>query len=326
LLVLNSMAGGNIPLGKVIDSQIFTVTMLTTEFYNPASPLPAHHLVWNAIGDADRCPQALEMATVLLSKTDVPVLNTPASVARTGRAENAPRFSEIKGVIVPKTLPITKAALGQSDALAMLEASGFAFPFLLRAVGFHEGKHFVKLHSKGELSTALLAMPGWEFAVIQFLDARDSDGRCRKYRVMSIGGKLYPLHAAISKNWKIHYYTADMAENSAHRAEDLAFLSDMPHVLGSTAMNALEKISNTLGLDYAGIDFSLNAKGEILFFEANATMSIAQPPAGEKWAYRRAPVQKAVDAVTAMLLSKSNQQGDLHHMRSPDAPSLEIPG
>ena len=41
----------------------------------------------------------------------------------------------------------------------------------------------------------------------------------------------------------------------------------------------------TLGLDYAGIDFGLRATGEILLFEANATMVVNPPDPGERWAY-----------------------------------------
>ncbi len=49
-------------------------------------------------------------------------------------------------------------------------------------------------------------------------------GTIAKYRVMMIGGWLYPLHLAISAHWKIHYVTADMTENAEHRAEEAKFL------------------------------------------------------------------------------------------------------
>jgi hypothetical protein len=147
-------------------------------------------------------------------------------------------------------------------------------------------------------------MPGREFSVIQFLDTRGADGKYRKYRVMVIDGKFYPLHAAVSSNWKIHYFSADMAENAEHRNEDGIFLSDMPRVLGHAAMQTIADIRDALRLDYFGIDFSLTTGGEVVFFEANATMNIVQPEAGEKWDYRRTAVQKALDAVTSMLLSR----------------------
>jgi glutathione synthase/RimK-type ligase-like ATP-grasp enzyme len=305
VLVLNSVAGGNTPLRRAIDNQVFTTTLLATEFYDPARPLPEHQVVWNAIGDADLGGKALHTAAELLRKTGAPVINRPEAVALTGRECMTKRLAGIKNLLLPKTVRMSRSALERDDAKAALEAMGFRFPVLLRALGFHAGKHFIKAAGADNLRAGLAAMPGGEFAVIQFLDVPGKDGNYRKYRVMTIDGKFYPLHAAISRNWKIHYFSADMAENAAHRAEDGDFLLDMPSVLGPAAMATLEEIRSAVSLDYAGIDFGMTAKGEILFFEANAAMVILPPGRGEQWDYRRAPVQKALDAVTAMLLSRS---------------------
>ena len=47
-----------------------------------------------------------------------------------------------------------------------------------------------------------------------------------------------------SHQWKVHYFSADMADNAEHRAEDEAFLlGDMPAALVARAMSALEGIS-----------------------------------------------------------------------------------
>jgi len=304
VLVLGSALGGNIPLHQAINDRIFRVTLLVTEFADPAFPLPKHQLVWNAIGDADTGTEVLARASSLLKKTKAPVINPPEIVARTGRADNALRLAGIKGLLVPKITALSREQLERTDARTRLESLGFAFPVLLRAQGFHAGKHFAKLDSPAEIIRALAGMPGQEFAVIQFLDARSADGKIRKYRVMMIDGRLHPLHAAVSQDWKIHYFSADMKENAAHRAEDEAFLLDMPRVLGPAAMSALAHVQSILALDYAGIDFSVDAAGELVFYEANATMVIAAPDPDKKWDYRRAPVQKAFDAVTNMLKSR----------------------
>jgi len=141
---------------------------------------------------------------------------------------------------------------------------------------------------------------------MQYLDARGPDGKMRKYRVMMINGEIYPLHAAISNHWKIHYFTADMADNPEHRAEDAAFLENMPDVLGPLAISALCQIQAMLGLDYAGVDFGLNAKGEVLVFEANATMVVNPPEPDERWNYRRPAYQRIHAAVQKMLLDRAH--------------------
>jgi hypothetical protein len=70
-------------------------------------------------------------------------------------------------------------------------------------------------------------------------------------------------------------------------------------------MAALERISTMLDLDYGGVDFAVNAQGDILFFEANATMVMIPLPPDEKWAYRRPAFDKVFAAVRTMLLERS---------------------
>jgi hypothetical protein len=70
-------------------------------------------------------------------------------------------------------------------------------------------------------------------------------------------------------------------------------------------MAALAEIQNILGLDYAGIDFGLNAAGDVLLFEANATMTVLPPDRDRRWDYRREAVQRIEEAVRKMLIEKA---------------------
>ena len=153
---------------------------------------------------------------------------------------------------------------------------------------------------------ALAELPGQELIVMQYLDARGGDGKVRKYRVMFIDGQMYPLHVATSNHWKVHYFTAEMADNPAHRTEDEAFLENTAEVLGPVAMNALQQIESILGLDYGGIDFGLNAKGELLVFEANATMVVNPPEPDERWNYRRPAFKRIQAAIQKMLMERAS--------------------
>jgi hypothetical protein len=121
-----------------------------------------------------------------------------------------------------------------------------------------------------------------------------------------IDGQLYPLHAAVSSHWKIHYFSAEMADHPQHRAEDAEFLRNMANVLGIRAMAALEQIQKTLGLDYGGIDFGLNDKGDVLLFEANATMTVIPPGTDQRWDYRRPAVEQIYQAVFRMLMNRAS--------------------
>jgi glutathione synthase/RimK-type ligase-like ATP-grasp enzyme len=207
-----------------------------------------------------------------------------------------------------RTMAIARDILAGRDGAHALAAHGFAFPLLLRSPGYHTGRNFVLVEAATDLAAAATDLPGEELLVIEYLDARGHDGRARKFRVMMIGGRLYPLHLAISQSWKVHYFTSDMADEPGHRAEEAKFLEDMPGTLGAKAMRALKEIQAALGLDYAGIDFGLSDDGDLLLFEANATMVIAKPNDDARWAYRRSAIDQVLDAVVAMLTRKATTQ------------------
>jgi hypothetical protein len=105
----------------------------------------------------------------------------------------------------------------------------------------------------------------------------------------------------------VHYFSAAMAEQENYRAEERRFLNDMPNVLGMRAMTALERLSERMGLDYAGVDFALARDGSVLVFEANATMTINAPPPDAMWDYRRSAAVSVQRAVARML---SGKEGD----------------
>ena len=289
VLLLVSVKGGNIPARHIFDGRTYKVTVLYVEYYDPALPLPAHDLVFNAIGDADLCEAALLTAEQIVARTDAPVIDHPSAVCRTGRVANAAEMRALPDVRAPRI------ALKRKN-----ELKGLSFPLLLRAPGFHTGQHFVKLDRAEDVPAALAELPGDEVLAIEYLDARGADGKSRKYRVMFIGGALYPLHLAISSDWKVHYFTADMAIEEAHRQEEQRFLENMEQALGSRAMAALTRIAAHLDLDYGGIDFAVSADGALIFFEANTTMVIVPPPADAKWDYRRAAIARALDAARAL--------------------------
>jgi hypothetical protein len=209
-----------------------------------------------------------------------------------------------------RTAAITRGELGDPDGAQFLAAREFSFPLLLRSPGYHTGRNFVLVEAPEALAGAVQSLPGDELLAIEYLDARGSDGKARKFRVMMIDGRLYPLHLAISRDWKVHYFTSDMSDQPDHRAEEAAFLEDMPGTLGGNAMRALANVQAALGLDYAGIDFGLSPAGELLLFEANAAMVIVKPNNDAHWAYRRGAIDRVLDALAAMIMRRATPLTD----------------
>jgi hypothetical protein len=305
LLMLVAARGGNIPTRHLLDDRVFATTVAVADYCDPDQPLPPHDLLFNAVGDADLAGDAMAAARLVAARSSAPVINPPERVGATGRVEVARRLGDIQGVRTPSIVVLPRNVLQGSGGAAALTGRGMAFPLLVRALGFHTGRHFVRVEKPSDLAGAVATLPGELLAAIEYLDARGPDGRWRKFRVMMIDGILYPLHLAVSDSWKVHYFTAGMADRPEHRAEEASFLADMTDVLGPDATAALERICERLGLDYGGIDFGIGPGGEVLVFEANATMVVNPPEPAVIWDYRREPVRRVLDAVRRMLLHRA---------------------
>jgi tetratricopeptide (TPR) repeat protein len=304
LLLLFSAKGGNIDIQPWIDDRRYAVTALCADYHDAEAPLPAHDLIVNAIGDADLCADALENAERIIARSLAPVINPPALIGPTTRAGNAQRLAAIPGVVTPRTASVPR------HAIASLR--DWRFPLLLRSPGFHTGQHCLRVDTADALAEAAAALPGEALLAIAYHDCRGPDGLARKYRAMFIDGAVYPLHMAASDDWKVHYFTAAMAENKALRAEEARFLNRMPEILGARATAALSGIAETLGLDYAGTDFALCPDGSILVFEANATM-VAPPPGPDPiWDYRRDAVTAVLNAARAMVSRRAMRMAAWH--------------
>jgi tetratricopeptide (TPR) repeat protein len=307
VLLLISGLQGDIPLQQILDPAEFRVTALAPQFFQPDRP-PAHDVILNSIGDVDLCGDALEAAARLVRGADRPVINDPARVLQTSRVENAARLGAIPGVVTAPTRVLSRAAIAGLNAEA-LTALGLRLPLAVRAPGFHGGEHFARVDRLDQLGPATASWPGDDLILMDFLDTRGADDKYRKYRAMLVGGRIHPLHLAVSNAWKVHYFTADMADQPVHRAEDAAFLTDMAGAIGAPAMAALERVQAALGLDYGGVDFALSATGELVVFEANATMVIPPPPPEPIWDYRRAPVAGLLDSAKAMIRARAARPG-----------------
>jgi tetratricopeptide (TPR) repeat protein len=301
IVLLLAADGGNLVKTLLFDDRCVALTSLVVESWNGA-PLPPHDAIVNGIADADRSGAALACANALLVANGVTAINPPDAVLRTGRVDVARRLRDLDGVITPRLERVARAGL--SDAA--LAARGWTFPFLVRAAGYHSGRHFERIDAADGLARARAALPGDDFFIIEPLATRSADGYHRKYRVLFVGGVLCPLHVAISPHWKVHYFSAAMDRHDAHRAEEARFLHDMPAHIGARACDALGRIRDALGLDYGGIDFGLDDAGRVLLFEANASMAV-YVPGGDAFAYRRPAAERVLASFGALLSARASR-------------------
>src|ERR1700722_17987844 len=125
LLLLTSGRRGDVPIRHLLDDKIFRTFVVLPNVYDPDAPLPEHQVVFNAIGDADLCKQALDRAVTLMDRTFAPVINAPAAVLQPGRAANARRLAGLPGVIAPHIANSSREALAGAEAGETLARRGF---------------------------------------------------------------------------------------------------------------------------------------------------------------------------------------------------------
>jgi tetratricopeptide (TPR) repeat protein len=286
VVALVSTDGGNIPLDALLDERVFLVHELYVEAYQ-GEALPPYELMVNAIADADRGSEALVCASAITQQAKGDVVNAPHAVAATGRVANAERLAQLDDIVAPAARAFSRDA-----------QPGVAFPLIVRAPGLHMGRGMMRADGPPALAAALRALPPRDDLIaIAYVDTRSPDGAWRKYRVMAIDGVLYPLHLAIAHRWDVHYFSSAMFDRADYRLEEERFLAHPQLTLGPRAWNALGRVRDELGLDYAGIDFALDADGRVVIFEANAAMTPLRPDDDPRFAYRRA----ASDAVSTAL-------------------------
>jgi D-alanine-D-alanine ligase-like ATP-grasp enzyme len=101
----------------------------------------------------------------------------------------------------------------------------------------------------------------------------------------------------------VHHQNTDRAGDAARMDEEMQFLKDPRAAIGARAMAAVEAIGRRLDLDYAGLDFTLDADGQVVVFEANATMLTHLEPADGLFAAKNRFIQPIIEAFQARLTS-----------------------
>ena len=272
-LVLVSRRAGNIPYAELaphdrFDRLVWYMEHARLEQLASAPPFAA---VLNAIGDPDAGQASLGLVRAVTAQCGRPVLNPPSRVQATRRDRLAETLAGVADIVVPQTVRIEAGAANRGDLAARLAAASLVPPLLLRPAGSHGGAGLVLAESEEAL--ACLDLPGGHaLYASRFHDYRSADGYFRKYRAIFVNRRAFPYHLAIGRHWMVHHLTSEMAEDAMRKAEEMRFLADPAAVLGARAMAAVETIGERLGLDYAGLDFSLTHDGRVLVFEANATM------------------------------------------------------
>lgn len=282
----------NIPLDFILDADRTTVHKLYVGEHPIPAELPPYDIVFNTIADAPNAGPALAAAEAFIAAQRRPTLNAPALVPLTSRDAVATRFADSATVAVAPTMRTTRATVRDEHP---------AFPFLIRPLDSHAGNDLARIDTASDLDAYFTATPDPDdFYVSAFIDYRNADGYYRKYRIMFVDGRAYPVHLAISPRWMIHYYNAPMADHAWMRDEEHAFMRDMASVFDGVRAQGLEEIARAIPLDYFGIDCSIAPDGRVLLFEASSAMIVHLRDPVDLYPYKARYVPRVVHALEAL--------------------------
>ncbi|HEX8469374.1 MAG TPA: hypothetical protein VF620_16380 [Allosphingosinicella sp.] len=263
----------------------------------------------NTVTDCDSNPKVLENIIKILKGYKGRVINPPERVARTSRDQIAKALSSVPGAVVPKVVRIPK------NKLAVLrrayDTGAISFPAIIRVAGTHSGEVLGVCRS---LEEAEAVVPKNQHCIAtEFVDYRSHDGIFRKYRVFVIGQELIFRHIAFSDQWNVHagdrgrFIQAHPSAVAEWRRWSEQGLAALP----SGVIGSLQAIRARIGLDFFGIDFGINEAGELVLFEANATMSFFPFPTEPEYAFASACLPAAQDAFNRMLYGETRMVSDL---------------
>jgi tetratricopeptide (TPR) repeat protein len=301
MLALYAPFSGNTPIQYVFKDPTYDIDTLA--LFGPGEPdsssLGDIDVVFNLISDADQAKAMLPPAARLAEKLGKPVVNAPAKILRTTRDAMADLLSGIPGCRLPRVLRLD-AGTDVSVAAALLP---FMFPVLARPAGTHGGDDFEKIESLEELAPFLARHPVDDHYIIEYLDYASSDGHFRKYRFIFVGEETLPYHLAIGNDWKVHHVSTDMVNQPWMQQEEAAFLANPAAIFNAAHDQALRVVRERFGLDYFGIDCGLDADGQLVVFEVNASMLVHEDNA--EFPYKDPFVRAIKNAFDAMLRNRA---------------------
>lgn len=231
--------------------------------------LTGYRTLVNLITEPEQNAKVLDNLRKLLRGVPGRVVNPPEAVLRSTRDQVARRLNGIPGLTVPRA---TRLQGGKATVAARsIEKAGIEPPIILRQAGTHGGKILGCFDTTAEAVGAL--GPG-EHLATQFVDFRSSDGLYRKYRAFFIGPHVILRHMLVSDQWNVHAKDRSrfMAEHPETVAEERTLLeSNDP--FPPKVREVLDAVRGRMALDFFGMDFGITPGGEVVLFEANATMS-----------------------------------------------------
>ncbi|MDO8379096.1 hypothetical protein [Phenylobacterium sp.] len=262
-------------------------------------------IFWNMVSDADMHPATLAAIEKFTGELDIPVIDPARAILQTRRHHIASRLAAIDNVHMPKTLLLRNPTLERVER--QVEEAGFQFPGIVRRTGTHNGELVGVFQSPGEI-TGVYGDRRQEYYLTEFVDVRHRDGLYRKSRFFFVGDDVVVRQHIVADHWNIHGRSSrEMSNRADWLEESRAAIEAGYDGLPAVTKLALNEIGARVGLDYFGLDASLDPNGRLTVFEANATMNfVARSERGNS--RNAAAMAPMIAGVRRLLLCKAAQR------------------
>jgi hypothetical protein len=297
--------GGNTPLEFLLEgSEIELITLYVVPGMPLPQPLPAHDIAMVIAPVSESVSDTLSEITQLVKTWPRPVLNLPQNIFQLDRDRLHVLLKSAPGISIPTTARLSRKNLLEIAHNGELLRDGITdggFPLIVRPIDGHAGLGLAKLELASDIDTYLSQRQESDFFISPYVDYSGADGLFRKYRIVFVDGRPHACHMAISDQWKIWYYNADMAQCAAHRAEEAQFMANFDGEFARRHAVALAETARRIDLEYFGIDCAETKDGKLLIFEADNAMIVHNMDPVDVFPYKAPQMRKIFNSFTAML-------------------------
>ena len=271
--------GGHFTVQYLLTNPTYPIHRFTIVRDNILRPgmLPKHGLMLNTIADPDLERASLETLATYLDRTpDAKVINRPDKVLETTRDANWRRLQRVEGLVFPETHRVRFEHSRASEVAAVIrERKLDDGPMILRATGTHTARSTALIRSGADLDRYMGdgTLSGDHY-LIRYIETRFRGDFFRKLRLFWIGGVFYPVVCHIDRHWNVHGGNRKevMRGDESLIAEEKRFLADWRAYVGARNADLLERIAADAGLEFLGVDFTVDDAGRVLIYEMNPAM------------------------------------------------------
>jgi tetratricopeptide (TPR) repeat protein len=211
---------------------------------------------------------------------ELPVINSAAQAAHCTRLETADLVRSITNLVVPRIMRFRLQA-ELRNALKSRVRDLFSYPVILRSVGDQQAECMFLVSNDEEFDEALtqqIARGGMDVYVIEYAGRQHRGNMFRRMRAAFVGGVPTLIRADYDSHWIVKGRKTQSIQ--ATYRNDRSFLEDADQVLndpaslGDSVWSTLNEIGQRIPMDIFGLDFDVDSAGQVIFFEANATMNL----------------------------------------------------